>query len=44
MLARVKDRPREGLARTGLTNPDGGGIALYWSVDDAAHAAATAGE
>ena len=44
MLARVKDRPREGLAITGLTHPDGSGIALYWSVDDAAHAAATAGE
>lgn len=43
MLARVKDKSREVLLRTGLTNPDGGGIALFWSVDDAARAAATVG-
>lgn len=40
LLARVKDRPREALMRMGLTDGDGGGVALFWSVDDAAQAAA----
>ena len=41
MLARVKDRPREALMRIGLTDAAAGGLALFWSVDDAARAAAT---
>ena len=40
-LARVKDRPREALVRMGLGNPAIGGLPLFWSVDDAARAAAT---
>ena len=40
LLARVKDRPREALLRAGLTHAAGGGVALFWSVDDAAQAAA----
>jgi SulP family sulfate permease len=39
LLARVKDRPREALQRLGLTDA-GGGMGLFWSVDDAAQAAA----
>ena len=39
LLARVKDRPREALMRAGLTGA-ANGLALYWSVDDAAQAAA----
>ena len=42
IVARVKDKARAAMARTNLTNTDGGGIALFWSVDDAARAAATA--
>ena len=42
LLARVKDRPREALARMGLTDATHGGVALFWSVDDAARAAAAA--
>ena len=42
IVARVKDKARAAMARTSLTNTDGGGIALFWSVDDAARAAATA--
>lgn len=42
LLARVKDRPREALVRMGLTDAAVGGVALFWSVDDAAQAAATA--
>lgn len=41
LLARVKDRPREALVRAGLTDAASGGVALFWSVDDAARAAAT---
>lgn len=41
LLARVKDRPREALTRMGLTDAAMGGVALFWSVDDAARAAAT---
>ena len=41
-LARVKDRPREALLRMGLGNAAIGGLPLFWSVDDAARAAATA--
>lgn len=40
LLARVKDRPREALVRVGLTHAASGGVALFWSVDDAARAAA----
>ncbi|CAN5428522.1 SulP family inorganic anion transporter [soil metagenome] len=40
LLARVKDRPREALLRIGLTGAAPGGLALFWSVDDAAQAAA----
>ena len=42
LLARVKDRPREALVRIGLTDACAGGLPLFWSVDDAAQAAATA--
>lgn len=42
LLARVRDRPREALARMGLTEMSAGGLPLFWSVDDAAQAAATA--
>ena len=42
LLARVKDRPREALVRMGLTDAAVGGVALFWSVDDAARAAALA--
>lgn len=34
-LARVKDRPRAALLRSGLAGAAGAGIALFWSVDDA---------
>ena len=37
-LARVKDRPREALLRSGLTGAAGSSIALFWSVDDAVNA------
>jgi SulP family sulfate permease len=40
LLARVKDRPRQALARAGLANSFGPGVQLFWSVDDAACAAA----
>jgi SulP family sulfate permease len=40
LLARVKDRPREALLRAGLSHAGVGGVALFWSVDDAAQAAA----
>jgi SulP family sulfate permease len=40
LLARVKDRPRQALVRMGLTDASAGGLALFWSVDDAARAAA----
>ena len=40
LLARVKDRPRQALIRLGLTHAAVGGVALFWSVDDAAQAAA----
>ena len=40
LLARVKDRPRQALARIGLTDASTGGLALFWSVDDAVRAAA----
>lgn len=40
LLARVKDRPRQALVRAGLTHAAVGGVALFWSVDDAAQAAA----
>ena len=40
LLARVKDRPREALQRAGLSHAGLGGVALFWSVDDAAQAAA----
>ena len=40
LLARVKDRPREALRRSGLSHAGLGGVALFWSVDDAAQAAA----
>ena len=39
LLARVKDRPREALVRMGLTDA---AVALFWSIHDAAQAAATA--
>ena len=39
LLARVKDRPREALTRLGLADTGADGIALFWSVDDAAQAA-----
>ncbi|WP_296902003.1 SulP family inorganic anion transporter [Polaromonas sp.] len=42
LLARVKDRPRAALVRVGLTDAASGGVALFWSVDDAAKAAAEA--
>ncbi|MDQ3058176.1 MAG: SulP family inorganic anion transporter [Pseudomonadota bacterium] len=42
LLARVKDRPRQALIRVGLTHAAVGGVALFWSVDDAARAAAAA--
>ena len=41
LLARVKDRPRAALVRMGLTDAAVGGVALFWSVDDAARAAVT---
>jgi MFS superfamily sulfate permease-like transporter len=41
LLARVKDRPRQALIRIGLTHAVVGGVALFWSVDDAARAAAS---
>ncbi len=44
LLARVKDRPRQALVRMGLTNASVGGVALFWSVDDAAQAAHAAAE
>ena len=41
LLARVRDRPREALARMGLTDRSAAdGLPLFWSVDDAAQAAA----
>lgn len=40
LLARVKDRPREALQRAGLSHAGAGSVALFWSVDDAAQAAA----
>jgi MFS superfamily sulfate permease-like transporter len=40
LLARVKDRPRNALARMGLADASTGGWPLFWSVDDAARAAA----
>ncbi|CAM3702215.1 SulP family inorganic anion transporter [Polaromonas hydrogenivorans] len=40
LLARVKDRPRNALARMGLADAMAGGWPLFWSVDDAARAAA----
>ena len=42
LLARVRDRPREALMRMLLRDAAVGGLALFWSVDDAARAAATA--
>ena len=39
-LARVKDRPREALLRSGLTGPAADSIALFWSVDDAVNSLA----
>ncbi|MEO7954226.1 MAG: SulP family inorganic anion transporter [Polaromonas sp.] len=42
LLARVKDRPREALVRMGLADGATGEVALFWSVDDAAQAAAVA--
>jgi MFS superfamily sulfate permease-like transporter len=39
LLARIRDRPREALMRMGLTDAAAGGLALFWSVDDAAQAA-----
>ena len=44
LLARVRDRPREALARMGLTDRSAGGLPLFWSVDDAAQAARTLAE
>ena len=44
LLARVKDKPRQALMRVGLATSDslgGGGVQLFWSVDEAAHAAGT---
>ena len=41
LLARVKDRPREALVRMGLADAAAGGVDLFWSVDDAAQAAAS---
>ena len=38
LLARVKDRPREALLRSGLAENAGGGVSLFWSVDDAVNA------
>ena len=38
LLARVKDRPREALLRSGLAETAGGGVSLFWSVDDAVNA------
>lgn len=40
LLARVKDRPRAALLRMGLSHEVVGSVALFWSVDDAASAAA----
>ncbi|MCJ0761806.1 SulP family inorganic anion transporter [Variovorax terrae] len=41
LLARVKDRPRAALVRMGLAGEAApGGVALFWSVDDAVRAAA----
>jgi len=40
LLARVKDRPRGALARSGLGGAGAGSLLLFWSVDDAARAAA----
>ncbi len=42
MLARVKDKPRQALIRVGLATSESlgrGGVQLFWSVDDAVHAA-----
>ena len=42
LLARVKDKPRHALTRVGLATSDSpgtGGVELFWSVDEAAHAA-----
>lgn len=39
LLARIKDRPREALLRSGLADTAKEGLALYWSVDDAVDAA-----
>jgi SulP family sulfate permease len=43
LLARVKDRPRQALARAGIAEVVGIGpsVPLFWSVDDAACAAAS---
>ena len=38
LLARVKDRPREALVRSGLADAVEGGVFLFWSVDDAVNA------
>ena len=38
VLARVKDRIRDALARAGLVNGSDDAIAAYWSVDDAVQA------
>ncbi|MEO7401249.1 MAG: SulP family inorganic anion transporter [Polaromonas sp.] len=43
LLARVRDRPREALARMGLADRSAGGLPLFWSVDDAAQAARALG-
>ena len=40
LLARVKDRPRAAMTRFGLADGAHDGVALFWSVDDAAVAAA----
>ena len=40
LLARVKDRPREALLRSGLAETAQGGVAMFWSVDDAVNAIA----
>ena len=44
LLARVKDRPREALVRPGWAGADSSGVPLFWSVDDAARAAALLAE
>ena len=38
LLARVKDRPREALLRSGLAETAEVGVSLFWSVDDAVNA------